>query len=84
MQMYALDNYLGDDAENLTDDQKALLLRASDHIDAEYPEDGDLDEHGDDREAAFLAAVEYVMGDLSAEELLATQPVAAQAVGLRS
>ncbi|MCU1687765.1 MAG: hypothetical protein JWQ81_8504 [Amycolatopsis sp.] len=62
MQRHELDAYLGDFANDLTADQKAELLSASDDIDALYPEDDDLDE----RQAAFSAAVQYVMGDLDA------------------
>lgn len=66
MQRYELDAYLGDFADDLTEDQKADLLRASDEIDALYPDDDDLDEYADERLAAFSAAVQYVMGDLDA------------------
>jgi hypothetical protein len=67
MQPYELDAYLGDFADDLTADQKADLLRASDDIDAMYLQDDEADEYADERHAAFSAAVQYVMGDLDAD-----------------
>lgn len=62
MQRYELDAYLGDAADQLTDTQKDDLLRTADDIDATYDEE-------DDRAVAFSAAVQYVFGDLDADDV---------------
>lgn len=64
MQLIELDNYLGDFANDLTSEQKDTLMRVSDQLDEAFPEGEDFDEYLDEREAAFSAAVQYVMGDL--------------------
>lgn len=81
MQMHELEAYLGNFANDITDEQKAALLCVADEIDGVYASDGlTFDEYAARREAAYSAAVQYVMGDLGAAELRATQRVAADAL----
>lgn len=67
MQRYELDAYLGDFADDISDGQKVALMRISDELEELYPPNDELDEYGREREAAFSAAVQYVMGDLDTD-----------------
>jgi hypothetical protein len=67
MQLYELDAYLGDFANDVTEAQKAMLMRISDELDLLYPPAEEFDEHEEERLAAFSAAVQYVMGDLDVD-----------------
>lgn len=63
MQDYDLDAYLGD--ADATDEQRDAIKRASDAIDARWP-DPDL---ADVRELALSAAVQVILGDAMLEDL---------------
>lgn len=66
MQEHELTAWLGD--VTVTDEQRAALHRASDMIDARYP---DPDRRGDAGQHAFTAAAQVILGDATLDELSA-------------
>lgn len=65
MEDYDLDAYLGD--VEVTDDQRERIMREADRIAERFPQDPD-DPDGDDG-AAFTAAIMYILGDLTPEDV---------------
>ena len=63
MQDYELDAYLGGTA--VTDEQRQAIMRASDAIEARWPDP----EMYDAREAAFTKAVQVILGDATLEQI---------------
>lgn len=63
MQEHELTAWLGD--VTVTDEQRAALHRASDMIDARYP---DPDDRNDAGQIAFTAAAQVILGDATLNE----------------
>ena len=59
-----LEAWLGPALEDLSPEQVDRLHREAQNIAARYPDDDDAD----DREAALIAATQYLLGDLTLEE----------------
>lgn len=91
MQRYEMDAWLGDAADDLTEDQIGRLMAEADRIDARYP---DSDNEAE-RQAALTAAVQYLLGEtrptdagqrlntargVQAEAMAASKQIAAMAV----
>lgn len=64
MERYELEAWLGPALDDLTTEQVERLHREAEAIAARYPDDDDAD----DREAALIAAAQYLLGDLTLEE----------------
>lgn len=64
MERHELEAWLGPALDDLTPEQVSRLHREAEAIDARYPDPDDADE----REAALVAAVQYLLGDLTVEE----------------
>lgn len=64
MERYELEAWLGPAAEDLSPTQIDRLHQEAIKIDARYPDPDDAD----DREAALVAATQYLLGELSVEE----------------
>lgn len=61
MERYELEAWLGPALEDLSPEQVDRLHREAEAIDERYPDP-------DDREAALIAAVQYMLGELTVEE----------------
>lgn len=64
MERYELEAWLGPALEDLSPEQVDRLHREALAIHARYPDPDDAD----DREAALVAALQYLLGDLTLEE----------------
>lgn len=64
MERYELEAWLGPALEDLAPEQVDRLHREAEAISAQYPDPDDAD----DREAALIAATQYLLGDLTLEE----------------
>lgn len=64
MERYELEAWLGPALEDLTPEQVARLHQEARAIHDRYPDPDDAD----DREAALIAATQYLLGDLTLEE----------------
>lgn len=74
MQDYELNAYLGDFVDQVDEDGRDRLKRASDRIAETYPvvtDDNDqpIDDYQDERVTAFSAATQYVFGDLTVDDV---------------
>lgn len=74
MQDHELNAYLGDFVDQLDDEGRDRLKRASDRIAETYPVDTDdndqpIDDYQDERITAFSAATQYVFGDLTVDDV---------------
>ena len=64
IERHELEAWLGPALDDLTTEQVDRLHREAQNIAARYPDDDDAD----DREAALIAATQYLLGELSVEE----------------
>jgi len=62
MERHELEAWLGPALKDLSPEQVDRLHREAEAISARYPDDAD------DREAALIAATQYLLGDLTLEE----------------
>lgn len=76
MQECELDAWLGDFADEVADEQRASLRRASDMIDARYPDPDERDTAGT---GAFTAAAQVILGDGTLASLAAAYLAARRA-----
>lgn len=70
--MADLTAYLGDFADDLTDDQRERLESAADTIAERYPvpADGEPADVTDEREAALTSAMQHILGESTPDEVV--------------
>lgn len=64
MERHEIEAWLGPAAEDLTDEQIGRLATAAGDIDGRYPDPDDADL----REAALIAACQYLLGEITVEQ----------------